>query len=273
MQRAAEVKKSSGVTSVSSQATPKNQEMQPSIPSSPQKKLPATTQAVTTEAVIKTDGEKMPSTVTSQKKSQEAQNPPGLNKPPDQKRQTVPKQSNATAAAHQESGGLFGFGGSKAPPDAAKPAESVTGKMFGFGSSIFGSASALINSAVQDQPKTTPPVSPKMSPAKEIKNPANQKKDQQKLDQPEQKQTPSLAPNKVDKVPSETPEVAAASQAGVKSDRSTCPLCKVKLNMGSKDPANYNTCTGCKNTVCNQCGFNPIPNVSEVSEIHSSCVH
>lgn len=37
-----------------------------------------------------------------------------------------------------------------------------------------------------------------------------------------------------------------------------CPLCKTtKLNVGSKDPPNYNSCTECKNQVCSLCGFSP----------------
>ncbi|XP_043944291.1 protein piccolo isoform X2 [Protopterus annectens] len=47
---------------------------------------------------------------------------------------------------------------------------------------------------------------------------------------------------------------------------STCPLCKTLLNIGSKDPPNYNTCTECKSIVCNLCGFNPTPHLIEVKE-------
>ncbi|XP_005733527.1 protein piccolo isoform X2 [Pundamilia nyererei] len=37
-----------------------------------------------------------------------------------------------------------------------------------------------------------------------------------------------------------------------------CPLCKTtQLNVGSKDPPNYNNCTECKNQVCSLCGFSP----------------
>lgn len=41
-----------------------------------------------------------------------------------------------------------------------------------------------------------------------------------------------------------------------------CPLCKVTLR---KDPPNYDTCTECKTTVCNLCGFSPMPQQTEVS--------
>uniref|UniRef100_A0A672M3T6 Piccolo presynaptic cytomatrix protein b n=1 Tax=Sinocyclocheilus grahami TaxID=75366 RepID=A0A672M3T6_SINGR len=43
----------------------------------------------------------------------------------------------------------------------------------------------------------------------------------------------------------------------------SCPLCKVEIK---KDLANYNTCTECKNTVCNLCGFNPTPHQTELKE-------
>lgn len=171
--------------------------------------------------------------------------------------------------AKQESGGFFGFGSPKTQPTAAKPAESVTGKMFGFGSSIFSSASTLITSAVQDEPKTTPPtprkmstpsqilvkttppVSPKMSPAKETKPPA------QKSEPPQLAKTIPSPQVTEKKVLTEPPKIKL----------SNCPLCKVELNMGSKEPPNYNTCTECKNTVCQLCGFNPMPHTDTVSAV------
>lgn len=187
----------------------------------------------------------------------------GPKKPSDQASQPARKQSDSTAATQQESAGFFGFGGPKSQPETAKPA--VTGKMFGFGSSIFSSASSLITSAVQDQPKTTPPVSPKMSPAKEIKSPSAQKVEQQKkTEPPQQSRMPPTGQAKMDKAQPELPKGAVDSQVAVKPGSSTCPLCKIELNMGSKDPPNYNTCTECKNTVCNQCGFNPMLNETEV---------
>jgi len=196
------------------------------------------------------ESQKLSSPSPGQKTPQERQKMPGPQKPPDQTNQTERKQST-----QQESGGFFGFGGSKAQPDAAKPAESVTGKMFGFGSSIFNSASTLI---------TTPPVSPKMSPAKDNKPAAVQKAEQEKKpEQPQQAKASAAVQAKVDKAPSEPPK-AAASQSAPKTGQSTCPLCKVGLNMGSKDPPNYSSCTECKNAVCNQCGFNLQPNSTGV---------
>ncbi|XP_033989363.1 LOW QUALITY PROTEIN: protein piccolo-like [Trematomus bernacchii] len=47
-------------------------------------------------------------------------------------------------------------------------------------------------------------------------------------------------------------------QGAGKSGGGPCPLCKTtQLNVGSKDPPNYNNCTECKNQVCSLCGFSP----------------
>lgn len=188
----------------------------------------------------------------------------------------------------KESGGFFGFVGPKTQPTAAQSSGSVTGKMFGFGSSFLSSASTLLTSAVQDEPKTspptprkmstsahvspsiTPPASPKTLPAKDLKSPALLKTDEKKPEKPQQ--TPTTALAKVDKAPLETTKAPTVTQDAPKADVSICPLCKVNLNLGSKDPPNYNTCTQCKTTVCNQCGFNPMPNVAEVNQCPTCCL-
>ncbi|XP_015423765.1 PREDICTED: protein bassoon, partial [Myotis davidii] len=59
---------------------------------------------------------------------------------------------------------------------------------------------------------------------------------------------------------------AAAKPKAMPKDRPTCPLCQAELNVGSKGPANYNTCTACQLQVCNLCGFNPTPHLVEKSE-------
>uniref|UniRef100_A0A3B5ANW5 Zinc finger piccolo-type domain-containing protein n=1 Tax=Stegastes partitus TaxID=144197 RepID=A0A3B5ANW5_9TELE len=223
-------------------------------------------QPAKTEAVKGPESQKQASPAPGQKTPQQGQKT-GPQKPPDQTKpnQTGVKKSSITSTTQEESGGFFGFGGPKTPPTAAKSADSVTGKMFGFGSSIFSSASTLINSAVQDESKTTPPVSPKMPVAKATKSPPVQKPEHEKKQ--EQVQQPKTSPSpqaKVEKGPSQPQKDAAASPAVSKAGQSACPLCKVELNFGSKEPPNYNKCTECQNTVCNQCGFNPMPNVSEV---------
>ena len=237
-----------------SPAAPVKKEM--SAPGSPQKmqsNVPAKAQAAKGP-----ESQKQASPAPAQKMTPEIQRASGSQKP-DLTSQTGRKQSSATPAPKQESGTLFGFGGAKTEP--AKTQESVTGKMFGFGS-IFSSASTLMASSVQDESKSTPPVSPKMQPAKETKPTSVQMSDQDKKKEPAQQPKANPAgQGKVEKVPSQT---AQASHNAPKAGQSTCPICKVVLNVGSKDLPNYNTCTECKSCVCNQCGFNPKPNVTEV---------
>ena len=259
-------KDTSLVNSTLIETTPaKTKLQQTSAPGSPQRKgsTPAAQPAKADTA--KDPGfNKQASTAPGQKTPQESRKT-GPQKQPDQASPTARKQRMAPAAAQQDSGGFFGFGGPKSQTDAAKPVESVTGKMFGFGSSIFSSASTLISSAVQDEPKDTPSVSPKMSPAKESKSHTAKKAGQEKKPgQPQQAKVPPVLQPNADKAPSELPKQASVSPALSKAGQSTCPLCKLELNVGSKDPSNYNTCTECKNTVCNQCGFNSMLNVKEV---------
>lgn len=186
-------------------------------------------------------------------------------------------------AAKPESGILFGFGGPKTQPTKAKTAESVTGKMFGFGSSFLNSASNLITSAVQDETKTTPPTSRKMSttdrvstkptppsspktlPAKDAKTTSVEKTEDKTSQKTEQSKMFPTEQLKATKSPSDVYEVPQNRQDDSRSQLSMCPLCKIKLNFDSNDPKNYNTCTQCKSTVCNQCGFDAISTISEVS--------
>ncbi|KAJ3603213.1 hypothetical protein NHX12_030956 [Muraenolepis orangiensis] len=46
-----------------------------------------------------------------------------------------------------------------------------------------------------------------------------------------------------------------------------CPVCNTADLMGSTDgEPNHNTCTQCRSMVCNQCGFNPNPHLTQVQE-------
>lgn len=232
-----------------------------SAPGSPQNM-----QSKSIKAPAKDEAEKAPeklkhvSPASPKKMTPETQRKPGPQKP--QPSQTGQTQSGAPSATHQVSGGIFGFGGAKKEP--AKTDESVTGKMFGFGSSIFSSASTLIVSAVQDEPKTTPPVSPKMQPAKDTKATTVQKSEQDKKQHPSQEvKAQSASQGKLERS-SDAPKAASTLHNAPEKHQSTCPICKMGLNLGSKDPPNYSACTECKSIVCNQCGFNPMPNVKEV---------
>lgn len=198
-------------------------------------------------------------------KGPEKQGSPAPQKAHQEIRKPSDPKPNATSATQGESDMSVGSGGSKPQPEATKPAESVSGKMFGFGSSMFSSASAMISSAVQDESKT-PPVSPKMQTAKTTKSPQIQRRDEEKkvgqVNQPNATSLPQANVEKAHSQPQKEQIAPAASKAGPMN----CPLCKIQLNVGSKDQPNYNTCTECKQTVCNQCGFNPVPNMTEVKK-------
>lgn len=203
---------------------------------------------------------------------------------------------SVTQPPNQESGGFFSSSSPTSQLATSKTAEAVTGKMLGFGSSLFSSASTLITSAVQESrttppnsrkmsapaqisekvsaskilPKSSPPVSPKRMLSKETKPPTAQtlltEKDQEK---PLQAKVTMPAKTKTERGLSEPggPDVAL----GV--GKSTCPLCKADLNVGSKDHANYSTCTECKTLVCSKCGFSPMPSVKEVIQFIFPCLY
>lgn len=231
------------------------------MPGSPQKTQSASSKVpAKSESTKGPESQKQASPASAQKTTSGTQMTSGSQKT-QQTSQAARKQSSATPAPQQESSGFFGFGGARTEP--AKREESVSGKMFGFGSSIFSSASTLMTSAVQDESKTTPPVSPKMQPAKESNPAAVQKPEQDRKQEPSQQtKAPPAGQVKVDKSPNKA--TAPASQSVSKEGPSPCPICKMTLNIGLKDPPNYRSCTQCRSTVCHQCGFNPMPNVKEV---------
>lgn len=222
---------------------------------------------------------------------------------------------SSSKPAEKNAGKLFGFGGVTETARSRSPSpqsvSAVSGKVLGFGSSLFSSASSLISSTVQDEPSTTPPTSRKASmvtaesvkssttpsaskgslasqnspkgmltesrkgsvatpdsnkipPAKDTKTPNEKKSDVLKT---EQRKVSKITE---EKDTSETKQEKLKHVEGVpQSAASTCPLCNVELNMDSKDPPNFNTCTECKSVVCQLCGFNPMPHIAEVS--HAIC--
>ena len=179
--------------------------------------------------------------------------------------------------AESVTGKFFSFGGrtdtARARSPSPQPAELVSGKVMGFGSSIFSSASNLITSAVQDEPSPTPPTARKESvsaqgsakqPIVAETKPPTQKQEEKKPEARKPEAVPEKEALSAPTTKDETPSKPSASQAPPAATKSSCPLCKVDLNIGSKDPPNYNTCTECKTTVCNLCGFNPMPHLTEV---------
>lgn len=262
MKRAASGAESANETSLKKALPVQPAQQKTSAPGSPQKKAPATAaQPSKVEATKGSDGVKHTNPSPGQKTPSESRKT-GPQNHPNQANQTQAQQTHTTAATQPESAGLFGFGSSKTQSSPAKTAETVTGKMFGFGSSIFSSASTFMSAPVQDESKPTPPVSPKISATKDSVSPTAKKSEQEKKTEQTQQVNRSLpAQDKGSKTTPEPPRKASANPAKTVS---ACPLCKVALNVGSINPPNYSSCTMCKSTVCNQCGFNPSPNVTEV---------
>lgn len=214
-------------------------------------------------------------------------------KAPQQSSSTAVKQANAAApsqlkpsqqkTAKESESGFFGFGFVGARSRSPSPQPAVSERVLGFGSSFLSSASNLISSAVQDEPSTTPPTSRKGSavsqtsakavttppasqkasePSKDSLQPQKQeeKKPEQKKREETQPTKAAVAQTKNQSASSQPPKVNPVSPIALPK---ACPICKVDLK---KDPPNYSACTECKSTVCNQCGFNPTPHQSEVSE-------
>lgn len=169
----------------------------------------------------------------------------------------------------------FGFGGARSRSPSPQPAVSaVSGKVLGFGSSFLSSASNLISSAVQDESTTqstsqntlkttnTPPTPRKESTTSQ--GAALTTNAEKAYPTSSQKTEPTA--NQINTgLLSQTKKPESSSQMP-KADKAkplpkSCPLCKVEIK---KDSVNYNTCTECKNTVCNLCGFNPTPHQTEV---------
>lgn len=229
----------------------------------------------------------LPVTSTSEENPQNAQEkePNPYEKSPEKSTPSVALQTK-----EEESRGLPRITHPKSQLASSRTTEAVTGKMLGFGSSLFSSASTLITSAVQES-RTTPPNSRKMSAptqvsdkvpaseisaksnlpgtlkimsAKEAKPPTAKKPQTEKTqDEPQQMKTPPSVQAKFSRSPSE-PERPELTKVAPKVGPSTCPLCKADLNVGSKEILNFNTCTDCKMIVCNKCGFSPMPSVKEV---------
>lgn len=77
-----------------------------------------------------------------------------------------------------------------------------------------------------------------------------------KTDDKKSEVSPAQTPSVITDVPPKT------KTESTKSLPKSCPLCMVDLKM---DPPNYDTCTECKNSVCTLCGFNPMPDETQVS--------
>ncbi|NXX18067.1 BSN protein, partial [Podargus strigoides] len=137
-----------------------------------------------------------------------------------------------------------------------QPQEGLTGKLFGFGASLLTQASTLMSVQPEAPPPSQP--SPGKVPPKIVFSDASKEAGPKALGaQGRAGATPAAKLGKPEQgiKPKEVPKA-----------RVSCPLCKAEINVGSGEPPNYNTCTTCRQQVCNMCGFNPTPHLVEKNE-------
>ncbi|KAF5901453.1 protein piccolo isoform X5, partial [Clarias magur] len=186
-----------------------------------------------------------------------------------------PQDGTAAQTGDSITGKLFsGFSGltetPKPPVSTSQATDGVSGKMFGFGSSILSSATNIITGEEPKSPPGSLPDSPIGSGVKS--SPGSPQDSESTPDTPPvySKDAASPKPGSTDgkaiaDKPSETTKTRDPQTT------SNCPLCKVELNMGIGDVSNYSICTECQKTVCNLCGFNPMPHLSEKEWLCLNC--
>lgn len=189
-----------------------------------------------------------------------------------------PQGGSTAQASESVTGKLFsGFSGlteTTKPPPSSQSTDSVSGKMFGFGSSILSSATNLITGEESKSPPGSPPDSPVGSGAESPPGSPPDSGSESPPDTPPAyskdpaSPKPAAAEGKESAVPSSKPTKAEEplTQVSGSDVHSCCPLCKAQLNVGSVETPNYSTCTECQKIVCNLCGFNPTPHLSEVRD-------
>ncbi|XP_038667918.1 protein piccolo isoform X4 [Scyliorhinus canicula] len=199
--------------------------------------------------------------------------------------QIPPEPQKAPKAAEQSRRFSLNLGGAAQPPpfQPSTPQETVTGKLFGFGASLFSQASTLMSTAPQQQdphghaakqPSAVPPTTAQTTSKESTASQQSPKRDIGKREakppaaHPSDQKAAVAAQEKANRQAVETikkatkpleSEIAAPSKAA-------CPLCKIALNIDSNAPPNFDTCTQCKAVVCNLCGFNPTPHLTEPKE-------
>ncbi|KAM6256996.1 protein bassoon isoform 2-T2 [Porphyrio hochstetteri] len=184
----------------------------------------------------------------------------GQSKPPEAARASPQhQQAKPSSSEQRKTAGDAGPKPAAPAPGAAAPEqaqEGLTGKLFGFGASLLTQASTLMSV----QPEAPPPsqLSPGKVPPKIVFSDAS-------------KEAGPKAPGAQGRAGAAPAAKPSKPEQGVKPKevpkaRVSCPLCKAEINVGSAEPPNYNTCTTCRQQVCNMCGFNPTPHLVEKNE-------
>ncbi|XP_016058215.1 PREDICTED: protein bassoon [Miniopterus natalensis] len=174
------------------------------------------------------------------------------------------------------------------PGAAEQTQEGLTGKLFGLGASLLTQASTLMS--VQPEADTQGQPAPSKGPPKIVFSDASKEAGPRPPGsgpgpgpapgakaEPAARTGPVSGPGaqartggtsspKPGRAEHQAVSKAAAKPKTMPKEKATCPLCQAELNVGSKGPANYNTCTTCKLQVCNLCGFNPTPHLVEKTE-------
>lgn len=174
------------------------------------------------------------------------------------------------------------------PGAAEQTQEGLTGRLFGLGASLLTQASTLMSVQPEADPQGQP--APSKGPPKIVFSDASKEAGPRPSSsgpgprpasgaktEPGTRTGPGLGPGALERTGGATsPKHSRAEQQAVPKASAkpklppqgvaTCPLCQAELHVGSKGPANFNTCTTCKLQVCNLCGFNPTPHLVEVRE-------
>ncbi|XP_048466145.1 protein piccolo-like [Rhincodon typus] len=219
------------------------------------------------------------------------QKPPAAKVVPSQIPPETPKAQKPPEQSRRFS---LNLGGSAQPLQfqPSTPPETVTGKLFGFGASLFSQASTLISAAPQqhEQHGHTAKQPPQTASKDSMSKDSSVSQQSPKRDIGKKEAKPSAAAGtfeqKAVRAVQDTTDPATMKNAAVVKEskpgaemvkqttkpletekasppKSTCPLCKTDLNIGSEAPPNFNICTECKAVVCNLCGFNPMPHLTE----------
>ncbi|NXQ81541.1 BSN protein, partial [Nyctibius grandis] len=184
----------------------------------------------------------------------------GQPKPPEAARSSPQHQQAKPSSSEQRktTGDVGAKPAALAPGTGAQeqPQEGLTGKLFGFGASLLTQASTLM-SVQPEAPAPSQPSPGKVPPKIVFSDASKEAGPKAPGAQGRAGAAPAAKPGKLEQgsKPKEVPKA-----------RVSCPLCKAEINVGSGDPPNYNTCTTCRQQVCNMCGFNPTPHLVEKNE-------
>ncbi|XP_064154317.1 protein bassoon isoform X1 [Anguilla rostrata] len=133
----------------------------------------------------------------------------------------------------------------------------------GYGDSRAGGGSRTepYRLATHESPHQSPSPSPSPSPAQGRGQHAARRNLQVDVGGGRTGRSPSASPDRgsAPSSPYSVPQIAPMPSSKL------CPVCNT-TELTSHDQPNFNTCTQCHATVCNQCGFNPNPHLTEVQE-------